>query len=135
MKETIVRYAAMLAFFGAFPWAYAAQPPADEPETVMITFHAKPGSESELARAIAQHWATARAMKLLAESPHLTLQGREKGKTYFIDIFTWRNAHIPDAAPLEIRKIWSEMNALVESREGHPGLELDTVSVVAPQPR
>jgi hypothetical protein len=110
----------------------AAQQRAEEPETVMVTLRAKPGSEAELERVIARHWATAHELKLVQDAPHITLRGAESGdKTYFIEIFTWRDAGIPDAAPAEIRKIWDEMNRLVEARGGRPGLEFAAVSVVA----
>jgi hypothetical protein len=45
-------------------------------------------------------------------------------------VFTWRDPGIPDPAPPAIQKIWGEMDALVESRGGHPGLAFDVVSLV-----
>lgn len=103
---------------------------ADQPETVMVTFRAKPGAETELARVIASHWRTASELNLVTPSPHLTLRGAEDGgKTYFVEVFTWRDASIPDAAPAAIKKIWAQMNALVESRGGRPGLHFEEVSV------
>jgi hypothetical protein len=108
-----------------------SKPRADQPETVMVTFHAKAGAETELARVIAAHWKTVTDLKLVATSPHLTLRGTdESGKTYFVEIFTWRDSSIPDAAPPAIQKIWAEMNALVESRGGRPGLTFTEVSVI-----
>jgi hypothetical protein len=99
----------------------------------MVTLHAKPGVEQELARVIANHWSAARRMNLVLDAPHVTLRGMDDDdKAYFIEIFTWRDANIPDAAPAGIRKIWDEMNRLVEARGGHSGLEFVTVSVVAP---
>jgi hypothetical protein len=104
---------------------------ADQPETVMVTFRAKPGAEAELARVIASHWRTASELNLVTAAPHLTLRAAEDGhKTYFVEVFTWRDASIPDAAPAAIKKIWSQMNALVESRGGHPGLHFEEVSIV-----
>lgn len=103
----------------------------DIPETVISTFYAKPGAERDLERVLARHWATARRMNLMLETPHLTLQGVEdSGKTYFVDVFTWRDAGIPDAVPPEIKTIWDEMNRLVEARDGHRGIEFKVVSVV-----
>ncbi len=108
----------------------AAQQNAAVPETVMVTLHAKPGGEEELARVIANHWTTARRMKLVHDSPHVSVRGVEDGnKPYFIEIFTWRDAQVPDAAPAEIQKIWDDMNRLVEARDGHAGLEFVVVSV------
>lgn len=110
-----------------------AQQHAEQPETVMVTLRAKPGAEADLERVIAQHWATARELKLVRDAPHVTIRGTEDGnKTYFVEIFTWRDGAIPDAAPAEIQKIWGEMNRLVEARGGHRGLDFTAVSVVTP---
>ena len=102
----------------------------EAPETVMVTFHARPGAEDTLARAIAQHWDVARRLNLVTENPHVTLRGVEDGKTYYVDIFTWRDASIPDSAPPAIQVIWKEMNRLVEARGGRPGLEFREMFVV-----
>jgi len=110
-----------------------AQQGRENPETVMATFHAKAGSEAELTRVIARHWTVARDLKLVRDTPHITLRGIEGGdKTYFVEIFTWREAGIPDAAPAEIQAVWKEMNQLVEPRGGRPGIDFVEVSVVAP---
>jgi hypothetical protein len=102
---------------------------ADKPETVMLRFQAKAGAEDDLARVIARHWKTARDLKLVHDAPHVTVRGSENGKTYFVDIFTWRDASIPDAAPPAIQAIWAEMNKLVEARGGKPGIEIAEVAV------
>jgi hypothetical protein len=106
---------------------------AAEPETVIVTLHAKAGSEAALARVIEQHWQTARRLNLVQDAPHVTLRGTEDGdKTYFIEIFTWRDGAIPDSAPAEIQAIWKNMNDLVEERNGTPGLGFRGVSLVTP---
>ncbi len=109
-----------------------AQQPAPKPETVVITFHAKPGAEAELARVIENHWTVAREMKLVQDSPHLTLRRMEEGnKVCFTDIFTWRDAAIPDNAPPAIQAIWAQMNQLVEARGGDPGLAIASAAIVS----
>jgi hypothetical protein len=115
----------------SIPRSAAAQPSA-MPETVMVTYHAKPGSETALADAIARQWAAANRLKLVLETPHALVRGDEQGKTYFVEIFTWRNANIPDAPPAAIQNIWADMNQLVEPRGGKPGIDFAAVSVVAP---
>lgn len=130
-RRHFARHTAILICVSSLTLASAAPQPAEEPETVMVTLRAKPGSEADLERVITRHWATARELKLVHYAPHVTLRGTESGdKTYFIEIFTWRDAQIPDSAPAEIRKIWDEMNRLVEARGGHQGLEFAAVSVV-----
>ena len=72
-------------------------------------------------------------LKLVLGAPHITLRGTEKdNRTYFVDVFTWRDASIPDAAPPAILAIWADMNRLVEARGGRPGLDIAAVSIVAP---
>ena len=83
-----------------------------------------------LASAIARQWALANRMKLVLETPHTLVRGNEDGKTYFVEIFTWRDANIPDAPPAAIQNIWAEMNQLVEWRGGKPGIDFAAVSVI-----
>jgi hypothetical protein len=94
------------------------------PETVMVTCHAKPGAEAELQRVLTRHWTTARDLKLVRDTPHMRLRGLENGQTYFVEIFTWRDAAIPDHAPAAIQSIWAEMNQLVGGR----GIEIAEVT-------
>jgi len=103
--------------------------PAD-PETVMVTFRAKAGAEAELAKVIADHWTTARRLDLVRPEPHVTLKGQDASGTYYVDIFTWRDASIPDNAPPDIKKIWDDMNRLTEPRGGHPALTFTEMTVV-----
>ncbi len=82
---------------------------------------------------IALHWTTARQLRLVRDTPHFTVRGTEDGKkAYFVDVFTWRDSRTPDVAPEEIKRIWADMNRLVEARDGHRGLEISVVSVLAP---
>ncbi len=112
---------------------HAAAWAAGKPETVMIRFQAKAGSEDELARVIARHWKTASELKLVLDAVHTTVRGADEGKTWFIDIFTWRDAETPDHAPAAIQAIWGEMSRLVEARGGRPGLEISEVSLESPR--
>ena len=129
-RRTLSRLAALPFWCFSIAALSPAQQPAETPETVMVTLRARPGAEAELERVIARHWKTARAMKLVRETPHLTLRGTEDGNgTYFIEIFTWRDARIPDSAPAALRQIWDEMNRLVAARGGRPGLEFVPMSV------
>ena len=105
---------------------------ADQPETVMITLHAKPGAESSLARVIERHWETVRRLNMVTDAPHVTLRGTEnRDKTYFIEIMTWRDASVPDNAPPEILALWKELNELVEPRNGQRGLDITEMAIVA----
>ena len=105
---------------------------AATPETVLITFHPKSGSEQPLADVIARHWTVARQLDLVLDAPHVTLRGTDAGgNTFFVEVLTWRSAAAPDSAPKQILDIWDEMNALVESRDGRPGLDLRAMTVLS----
>jgi hypothetical protein len=111
---------------------FAKPAQADEPETVMITLHAKPGAESSLARTIERHWEAVRRLNMVTDGPHVTLKGTENGdKTYFVEIMTWRDASMPDNAPPEILAIWKDLNGLVEARNGQQGLTITEVALIA----
>jgi hypothetical protein len=127
-----MRQRALAVLAGVTIGVLVAQQPGHKPETVMITFHAKRGAEAELARLIEKHWTVAREMRLVHDSPHLTLRWMEEGnKVCFTDIFSWRDAAIPDNAPPAIQDIWAQMNQLVESRGGDPGLGITRAAIVS----
>jgi hypothetical protein len=108
--------------------AFAQQ--AGKPETVMVTCLAKEGSEAALARVLASHWTAVRELKLVHDTPHLTLRRTETGgRTTFIEIFTWRDAAIPDNAPPAIQAIWAEMQKLSDK------IDIDEVEIIAPAAR
>jgi hypothetical protein len=97
----------------------------DIPETVIVTVRPKAGAEADLARVMADHWAICQRLNLVLAEPHVRIQAKDaEGKPYLVEIFTWRDEDIPDNAPAEIQAIWTEMNRLVEARQGRPGLEI-----------
>ncbi|PYT21619.1 MAG: hypothetical protein DMG58_31810, partial [Acidobacteria bacterium] len=113
--------------------AQSPQPgaPAGGTETVISTFRVRAGKEAEFARVHAQAWPAYRRFGLVAEKPHLVLQGvDEAGKTYFVEIFTWKDHDAPDHASPEIRAIWAQLEALCEPRLGHRGIEFPEVQIV-----
>jgi len=103
-----------------------------KPETVLITFHPKHGSEQVLADVIARHWAVARELRLVHDTPHVTLRGIDPGgNPYFVEVLTWRDAAIPNSAPKAIVDLWDQINALVEPRDARPGLDFREVTVLS----
>jgi hypothetical protein len=131
IRHSAITLIAMVGLAVSIPRSAIAQP-TTTPETVMVTYRAKAGSEAALANAIAKQWAAANRLKLVLETPHTLVRGDEQGKTYFVEIFTWRDANIPDAPPAAIQNIWAEMSQLVESRGARPGIDFAAVSSVAP---
>ena len=109
-----------------------AQADTAQPETVMVTLHVKAGAEADMQKALDAHWAAIRELNMVAaDAPHVTLRGAESGdRTYFVEIFTWRDATLPDHAPAAVHAIWNRLNALVESRNGEPGLKFTEMRIV-----
>jgi hypothetical protein len=105
---------------------------AAEPETVMLTLQAKAGAEQSLADVVARHYETAQRLDMLQPgAAHVTLRRVESdGRVTFVEILTWRDASVPDSAPKNIRALWNEMNALVETRSGRPGLDIVEMTTV-----
>ncbi|HEY3203340.1 MAG TPA: hypothetical protein VGL03_06730 [Thermoanaerobaculia bacterium] len=131
MKTALVSLIGLLASVSAFSQSKSPNPPNDPPETVIVTYRAKPGSEDALEKVIRKHWATVRRLKLVTEDVHLLYRGEdEPGKTFFVNVFTWKNHDAPDNAPPEVEAVWAEMQPLVEARGGHRGIEHPEVKAV-----
>jgi len=106
---------------------------APDPETVMVAYHVKGGSEAEFEKLLAQAWDTYTREKLVNREPHVVVRSEEAGgKPRFIEIFTWVSHKVPDHAPDSVKAIWDKMLALCEKRNGHPALEGGEVNLVAP---
>jgi hypothetical protein len=99
-------------------------PSHEEPETVVITLHARAGADSALRAVIDRHWSALERLKLTAGPLHATLRGTETGGVYFVEIFTWRDSAIPDNAPAEVRALWDQMAELTQARGGKPGIDI-----------
>src|ERR1700758_5274396 len=120
MKKTILGLA-MAAILAAGPGG-AAGPP----ETVHVTYHVQPGKLDEFLSALKQHHPACRKLGLVLAEPHLILSGKEDGgKPVVIEILTWKDSDAPDSVPKhhpDIKKIWDQLNALVEKRGERPGI-------------
>ncbi|HEY6927708.1 MAG TPA: hypothetical protein VI653_29810 [Steroidobacteraceae bacterium] len=110
----------------------AATVPEDDPETVVVIYQVKPNDAPILTKVIAEHWNMARRLNLVHASPHILVQGKDQGRPYIMEIFTWRDSSIPDNAPDEITRLWQEMGTLVEDRQGHPGIDFSPVNILTP---
>ncbi len=124
-----------LPFVFASWLAVAATPVSQLPgpgtETIHSTAHVKSGHETEYAQLSAEAWSVYRQMDLVLEKPHIVVRGTDdKGRTYFVEIFTWRSGDIPDHAPPAVRAIWNKLEAACEPRDGRPGIDFSEVTAV-----
>jgi hypothetical protein len=101
-----------------------------DPETVLVTYHVKPGKAEELAKVIDLTWATYRQLGLVFEKPHLVMRGKEDNNVFFTEILTWKNHSAPDHAPAEVKALWDQMQLLCERRDGHGTIEIPEVEII-----
>ena len=116
--------------------ALAADPDPKSPETVLVTYHVKPGSEAAMEKLLREdHWPLLRRLDFVWESPHVLLRGVEDGgKPCFREILTWRDHDTPDNAPPEVHAVWDRMRPLVEKR-GADAIEIEEVDLLVPPPK
>jgi hypothetical protein len=106
--------------------------PGPGTETIFSTYHVKRGMEAKFAKLNAKTWALYRQLDLTLPVPHVVLRGVDSSNLpYFVEIFTWRSAEIPDHAPAEVRAIWQELENACEKRNGRPGIDFTEVTTVA----
>ena len=103
----------------------AAASAAAPPETVAVTYRFTRANEAALRRAIEDHWATVRRLNLVSGHRQLF-----RGDRFFLEIFTWKDASIPDDAPPDVRKIWARLESLVDRSEGKRALEIEEIHSV-----
>ena len=109
----------------------AAQLPGPGSETMHSVAHVKAGHEAEYAQLSANAWSLYKRLGLVLDKPHVVLKGTdEKGRTYFVEVFTWKSADIPDHAPAEEKAIWQQLEAACEVRDGRPGIDFAEVTAI-----
>jgi quinol monooxygenase YgiN len=115
------------------PDAACATEPKQARETVLITYHVVPGKEKELQKVLETVWQAYRKERLVLAQPHVIVRDKEsEGKTRIVEIFTWVNAAAPDNAPDSVKKLWDQMKACCEKRDGHERLEGGEVELLEP---
>jgi hypothetical protein len=113
----------MVAFTGCSA-RYLAGGTKPSPETVLITYHAKPGMEANLQAVLAQAWQIYQAGHLVLAGPHTLIRETEdQDKTRYVEIFSWVSQAVPEHAPDAVQKIWAQEQTLCEARNGHRGIE------------
>ena len=113
-----------------------ARPPRDTaaqspPETVLITYHVKPGREAELEKILSRAWEIYRQERLVFAEPHVIVRDQGKsGQPRMIEIFTWISHDAPDHAPASVKTIWGEMMSFCEARDGQGAIEGGEVEII-----
>jgi hypothetical protein len=102
-----------------------------DPETVMVTYHVKPGKEAEFQQVLARAWKIYRSGNLVLAKPHVIVRETEQtDKTRLVEIFTWVSHAAPEHAPEAVKTIWGQEQSLCEPRNAHGGIEGGEVEIV-----
>jgi hypothetical protein len=111
--------------------APASQLPGPGTETIHSVAHVKRGKEGDYAKLSGEAWRLYTRMGFVLDRPHIVLRGvDDKGRTYFVEIFTWKSPNIPDHAPAAVKAIWNKLEAVCERRDGRPGIDFSEVTAV-----
>ena len=109
----------------------AEKPKVDPPETVIVTYHVKPGSEPDLKNILNRAWKIYQKEGMVNSTPHLIFRDKDSwGTARYVEIFTWINHAKPEHAPADVKKIWDEMQGFCEARDGHPGIDGGEIMLV-----
>jgi hypothetical protein len=104
---------------------------SDSPETMLVSYHVKPGKEAAFQDALARTWTVCRRDKLVIASPHLVVREKDDaGRTRFVESFTWVSHAAPDNAPPDLKVAWRELESLCEPRDGKKGIDGGEVETV-----
>ncbi len=99
--------------------------------TVMARFHVKEGKEAEFERVHTEAWQAYLRLDLIQPTPHLVLRGKEEsGKTYYVEILTWKDVSVTGNPPEEVRALWMQLNEACEARNGHQAIEFPAVEIL-----
>ena len=102
------------------------------PETVLVTYRVKSGSEAEFQSVLSHAWHVYRSEHLVFAEPHIVVRDTEDGgKARYVEIFTWVSHAAPEHAPDSVKAIWKQEHSLCEERNGHSGIEGGEVEFLA----
>jgi hypothetical protein len=129
---SLLAAAALAITLSLFAQKEANELPGPGAETIYSIAHVKRGMETRYAELSAKSWAIYRRLDLVLPAPHIVVRGVDsQDLPYFVEIFTWRSAAIPDHAPAQVRAVWQELESACEKRNGRPGIDFTEVTAVA----
>jgi len=130
-NRSLIAVASLALTLPLFAQKKTSELPRPGTETVYSIAHVKRGMETQYAELSAKSWAIYRRLDLVLPAPHVVVRGVDsQNLPYFVEIFTWKSAEIPDHAPAEVRAIWQELENACEKRDGRPGIDFTEVTVV-----
>jgi hypothetical protein len=129
---SLIAAAALALTLSLFAQKKASDLPGPGTETIYSIAYVKRGMETQYAELSAKSWAIYRKLDLVLPAPHVVVRGVDsQNLPYFVEIFAWKSADIPDHAPAEVRAVWQELENACEKRNGRPGIDFTEMTAVA----
>ena len=131
-NRSLIAAAALALTLSLFAQLKPNELPGPGTETIYSIAHVKRGMETQYAELSAKSWAIYRRLDLVLPAPHVVVRGVDsQNLPYFVEIFAWKSADIPDHAPAEVRAVWQELENACEKRNGRPGINFTEMTAVA----
>jgi hypothetical protein len=131
MKAVHIMFVFSFVALAGCSTTYPADNAKADSETVLVTYHAKPGKEAELQAVLSHAWQIYWTGHLVFAEPHTIVRGTEDGdKTCFVEVFTWVSQATPEHAPDAVKKVWAQEQSLCEARSGHGSIEGGEVELI-----
>jgi hypothetical protein len=106
----------------------------DTPETVLVTYHVRPGMEKQFEALLDRAWKTYRSEGMVKSEPHVIVRDNEENNTIgYVEIFTWVSHAAAQKAPDSVKKIWVEENSMCEARAGRVAIGGGEVQLLVPK--
>jgi hypothetical protein len=131
MKFTLLALASVLVLFTGCATTNSGGNADSQPETVMITYHVKPGNEAVFEQMLWRAWRLYRLHHLVITEPHVVIRDEPQAtETRFVEILTWVNRAAPENAPLRVKAVWEKMTSLCLVHHGQSGPDTKEVTIV-----
>jgi len=106
---------------------------AEERDPVLIIYHVRPGSESELQNLLKRAWQTYLSEGLVCSKPHLVMRVREDEQNFrIIEGFCWVGPFATEYPPDQVKQVWRLIEPLCESRQGNASIEVRQAEILSP---
>ena len=131
-NRSLIASGALAITLSLFAQQKSTELPGPGTETIYSIAHVKRGLETQYAALSSKSWALYRKLDLVLPAPHIVVRGVDsENLPYFVEIFTWKSADIPDHASAEVRAVWQELENACEKRNGRPGIDFAEVTAIA----
>jgi hypothetical protein len=130
-NKSLIVSAALVITLSLLAQKKSSESPGPSTETIYSIAHVQRGMETQYTELSARAWAIYRKLDLVLPAPHVVVRGVDsQNLPYFVEIFTWKSAEIPDHAPAEVRAVWLDLENACEKRNGRPGIDFTEVTAV-----